>query len=104
MHGFPFSCISVGFAVGGKPVVGVVYNPSVLPSAARPVCHGHFLVTDLPQFPSPDSFLDQLYSAAKGQGSFLNETTRLPLVSPAPSLPSLSRALLGIECTSVKGA
>ena len=46
------------------------------------------------------SFLDQLYSAAKGHGSFMNETIRLPLVSPAPSLPSLSRALLGIECES----
>jgi myo-inositol-1(or 4)-monophosphatase len=73
LAGFPMCCISIGFTVGGVPVVGVVYNP----------------------------FLDQLFSAAEGQGAFLNESARLPLVSPPPSLPSLSQALIGVECKSL---
>lgn len=40
---------SIGFAVGGKPVVGVVYNP----------------------------FLNQMYSAAEGRGAYADDT-RLP--------------------------
>lgn len=65
-------CVSLGFTFNGAPVVGVVYNP----------------------------FLDQLYSAAKGHGAFFNLTTPLPLISPPPVLPSLSQALIGVECAS----
>jgi myo-inositol-1(or 4)-monophosphatase len=50
------------------PFIGVIYNP----------------------------FLDQLYSARKGHGAFLNLTTPLPLHAPSV-LPSLSSALIGIE-------
>lgn len=50
---------------------------------------------------SSERFLDQLFSAAKGHGAFLNETTRLPLVAPPPALTSISQALIGIECESI---
>lgn len=66
-------CVSIGFTFNGQPVVGVVYNP----------------------------FLDQLYSAAKGHGAYFNLTTKLPLVSPPPSLTALNQALIGVECASL---
>ncbi|KAL1412654.1 hypothetical protein Q8F55_000401 [Vanrija albida] len=69
IHGFPMVATSIGLTVGGVPVVGVVYNP----------------------------FLDQLYSAAKGRGAFLNETARLPLTGKAKPLNSLGEALIGVE-------
>ncbi|CDZ96733.1 Inositol monophosphatase [Phaffia rhodozyma] len=69
VHGFPMCCVSIGFTYLGKPVIGVVYNP----------------------------FLDQLYSAAKGHGAYLNESIKLPLVSPPPVLTSISQALIGVE-------
>jgi hypothetical protein len=47
-----------------------------------------------------DSFLDQLFSAAQGRGAFLNESQRLPLVSPPPAIPSISSALLGVGQSS----
>jgi fructose-1,6-bisphosphatase/inositol monophosphatase family enzyme len=56
VHGFPHSCISIGFALKSEVVVGVVFNP----------------------------MLDTLYTAVKGCGSFKNgkrlhvsETTEL---------------------------
>lgn len=27
VHGFPYFCVAIGVCVGGRPVVGVVYNP-----------------------------------------------------------------------------
>ena len=43
-------------------------------------------------------FLNQLYSARTGHGSFLNESTRLPLSHPSPpALASLSDAMIGVE-------
>lgn len=89
VHGFPHACISLGFAVGRRPVVGVVYNP----------------------------FLDILYTGIKGQGSFMernaslsrvegsavtSQKLRLPLagrgdVQEAPALRGLGTALVGIE-------
>ncbi|KAJ6112582.1 hypothetical protein N7512_007906 [Penicillium capsulatum] len=51
VHGFPCACVSLGFAVGRVPTVGVVYNP----------------VTK------------NLYSAIRGRGAFLNREKRLPL-------------------------
>ncbi|KAG8905634.1 hypothetical protein FRB99_008537 [Tulasnella sp. 403] len=74
IHGFPFACISIGVIYLKKPVIGVIYNP----------------------------FLDQLYSALKGYGAFLNSTKRLPLSPPAP-LPSLSSALAGIVIAQEAG-
>ncbi|KAK6201616.1 inositol monophosphatase [Scheffersomyces amazonensis] len=51
VHLFPMICVSIGFTINGKTVVGVIYAP----------------------------FLNQIYSAYKGGGSWLNETTKLPL-------------------------
>lgn len=43
-------------------------------------------------------FLNKLYSALKGQGAYLNETTRLPLTHPSPfPLASLSDAVVATE-------
>ncbi|EHN03017.1 Inm2p [Saccharomyces cerevisiae x Saccharomyces kudriavzevii VIN7] len=44
IHGYPFSCTSLGLAEMGKPVVGAVFNPH----------------------------LNQLFHASKGNGAFLN--------------------------------
>ncbi|KIO33491.1 hypothetical protein M407DRAFT_241070 [Tulasnella calospora MUT 4182] len=68
VHGFPFACISIGVIYQRTPLIGVIFNP----------------------------FLDQLFSALKGHGAFLNLTTRLPLSPPSP-LSSLSSALIGVE-------
>jgi len=69
VHGFPFCCTSIGLAVGGAPVVGVVYNP----------------------------FLGHLYSAAKGRGAYLNQKIRLPITGRPMPLPDLSKALIAVE-------
>lgn len=45
IHGYPYSCVSMGLAVGGEPVVGVVYNPH----------------------------LNMMFHASKGNGSFFND-------------------------------
>lgn len=59
-HLFPMFCVSIALVVGGKPVIGVIYAP----------------------------FLNQLFSACKGRGAFLNETQRLPLINdPIPPMP-----------------
>lgn len=53
-------CVSIALIVGGKPVIGVIYAP----------------------------FLNQLFSACKGKGAFLNETQKLPLIQkPVPPIP-----------------
>ncbi|KAH9854385.1 hypothetical protein C2E23DRAFT_883981 [Lenzites betulinus] len=79
IHGFPAVCISIGLISGQRPVLGVIYNP----------------------------FLDQLYSAVKGDGAFLAQggrtPARLPLAKPR-LLPSLSQGLLGIEWGSDRSA
>ncbi|KAF2969701.1 hypothetical protein GQX73_g3938 [Xylaria multiplex] len=56
-HLFPMFCVSVAFIVGGKAVIGVIYAP----------------------------FTNQLFSACKGRGAWLNETQQLPLIrNPIP--------------------
>jgi hypothetical protein len=45
VHGYPFTCVSIGLAVQQQPVVGVVYNP----------------------------MLNEMFTAAKGCGAFLND-------------------------------
>lgn len=55
-HLFPMFCVSIAFLIAGAPVVGVIYAP----------------------------FLDQLFTACKGRGAWLNEAQRLPLVPGVP--------------------
>ncbi|CAG8613259.1 16960_t:CDS:2, partial [Racocetra persica] len=72
IHGFPFVAVSIGLTINKEPVVGVVFNP----------------------------FLNELFTARKGHGAFLNHTTRLPLSypSPPPVLPSsLSQCLVSYD-------
>ncbi|KAL5601122.1 hypothetical protein BROUX41_005935 [Berkeleyomyces rouxiae] len=60
-HLFPMFCLSIGFAVGGKPVIGVINAP----------------------------FMSQMFSACKGRGAWFNETQQLPLMrSPVPPMPA----------------
>ncbi|GJF00204.1 inositol monophosphatase [Phanerochaete sordida] len=79
VHGFPHVAVSIGLIYKKRPVLGVIYNP----------------------------FLDQLYTGAKGLGSHMTlrglPPRRLPLATPRP-LPSLSQALIGIECGSDRSA
>lgn len=51
VHLFPMMCVSIGFVVGGRAVIGVVNAP----------------------------FLNQTYSAYQGGGAWLNQRTKLPL-------------------------
>nr|XP_031862579.1 uncharacterized protein CI109_002077 [Kwoniella shandongensis]KAA5529651.1 hypothetical protein CI109_002077 [Kwoniella shandongensis] len=62
-------CTSIGLTVKGVPVVGVIYNP----------------------------FLDQLYSAAKGRGAYLNQKQKLPITGRIKPLASLGQALIATE-------
>lgn len=54
-HGFPMFCVSIALSVRRRPVIGVIYAP----------------------------LLNQLFSACKGKGAWLNEHTRLPLLGEA---------------------
>jgi myo-inositol-1(or 4)-monophosphatase len=61
-HGFGMFCVSIALVVAQVPVVGVIYAP----------------------------LLGQLFSACRGRGAWLNESTRLPLlgrqgVGPIPA-------------------
>ncbi|CAK7264481.1 hypothetical protein SEPCBS119000_001009 [Sporothrix epigloea] len=83
VHGYPHACISLGFAVCRKPVVGVVYNP----------------------------FLDMLYTGIQGKGSYMQRNAAQPIPNPkqklplagrgdaqaAPALHGLGTALVGVE-------
>lgn len=70
VHGFPYACISLGFAVGRKPLVGVVLNPAT----------------------------NTLYSAIHGRGAYMNRTTRLPLRGDClEPLRGLDHALVSVE-------
>ncbi|CAG8665015.1 2279_t:CDS:2 [Dentiscutata heterogama] len=74
VQGYPFVAVSIGLAINKEPVVGVVFNP----------------------------FLNELFTARKGHGAFLNHTTRLPLSHPYPPpvLPSsLSQCLVAYGCS-----
>lgn len=65
IHGFPHCCISVGLAINKECVAGIIYNPN----------------------------LQQLFTAKKGQGAFLNG--RQIHVSDIKVLPE---ALVAFEC------
>lgn len=65
-HLFPMFCVSIGFVVASRPVIGVIHAP----------------------------FLGQLFTSCAGRGAWLNESMRLPLVrNPVPPMPE--RAPLG---------
>ena len=78
VHGYPYCCISLGFACAREPKVGVVFNP----------------------------FTGMLYTGIKGQGSFRTNTKlpeeddkriqRLP-IRPAHPLDDLSKCIVAIE-------
>ncbi|KAI9488487.1 inositol monophosphatase [Zychaea mexicana] len=73
VHGHPFVAVSIGLTIGKEPVVGVVYCP----------------------------LMNELYSAAKGLGAFLNENVRLPLFQPTPPpLGDLSECIVATEAGS----
>ncbi|EGS19342.1 uncharacterized protein CTHT_0048000 [Thermochaetoides thermophila DSM 1495] len=60
-HLFPMFCVSIALVLGGEPIIGVIYAP----------------------------FLNQLFTACRGRGAWLNETLQLPLVrNPIPPMPS----------------
>ncbi|KFY21359.1 hypothetical protein V493_07473 [Pseudogymnoascus sp. VKM F-4281 (FW-2241)] len=73
VHAFPSVCISLGFTVGRVPTVGVIYNP----------------------------FLNELWTAIKGQGSFLSQNggpkQKLPLKASPEPLKDLSTCLVSVE-------
>ncbi|KFY97153.1 hypothetical protein V498_02222 [Pseudogymnoascus sp. VKM F-4517 (FW-2822)] len=73
VHAFPSVCISLGFTVGRVPTVGVIYNP----------------------------FLNELWTAIKGQGSYLSQNggpkQKLPLKASPEPLKDLSTCLVGVE-------
>ncbi|ETS83128.1 hypothetical protein PFICI_05004 [Pestalotiopsis fici W106-1] len=82
VHGFPHACISLGFAAGRVPTVGVVYNP----------------------------YLDTLYTAIRGRGAHMTvgrswglgeggkgKVSKLPLAKTPAPLGALDTALLAVE-------
>ncbi|CZR68141.1 related to quinic acid utilisation protein QUTG (inositol-1(or 4)-monophosphatase) [Phialocephala subalpina] len=74
VHAFPAFCISLGLAVNKTPVIGVIYNP----------------------------YLDELYTAIKGQGAYLTRgkfgtKEKLPLKQEPEPLKDLSTCLIGAE-------
>lgn len=71
-HGFPMFCVSIALVVNQRPVIGTIYAP----------------------------MLGQLFSACKGKGAWLNETTRLPFlgqgIGPLPK-NAPGRCIFGCE-------
>ncbi|KAF5864454.1 hypothetical protein ETB97_007557 [Aspergillus alliaceus] len=72
-HIFPMFCVSIGFIVNHKPIIGVIYAP----------------------------FQDQLFSSCLNRGAWLNEKRRLPLIHK-PSIPPMppnapSKCILSCE-------
>ncbi|CAO3616113.1 unnamed protein product [Cunninghamella blakesleeana] len=71
VHGYPFVAVSIGLTINKIPMMGVVFNP----------------------------LLNELYSAAKGLGAYLNESISLPLFAPT-ELTDLSQCLVSTEAGS----
>ncbi|EAW07689.1 inositol monophosphatase family protein [Aspergillus clavatus NRRL 1] len=60
-HLFPMFCVSIGFIVNHRPLIGVIYAP----------------------------FQDQLFSSCANRGAWLNGKRRLPLIrNPIPPMPA----------------
>lgn len=73
IHNFPFSCISIGFTINRKPVVGVIYNPH----------------------------LNLMLHAVKGRGAYLNDE-KFPPVSKSHNNLSLQSSLIALEAGSTR--
>ncbi|KAI8053250.1 hypothetical protein BDF22DRAFT_620082 [Syncephalis plumigaleata] len=74
VHGFPFVAVSIGIVIDGQISVAVVYNP----------------------------ILDELYTAMRGHGAFLNGTHQLPLQpQPLPEI-GLRGCMIGVEYGSIR--
>lgn len=71
VHGFPHCCISIALFVNESPMIGIIYNPNV----------------------------EQLFTARKGQGAFLNGK-RIQVSHET----ELSRALLMVEMGTSRDA
>ncbi|GES59069.1 inositol monophosphatase [Aspergillus terreus] len=70
-HIFPMFCVSIGFLVNHRPVIGVIYAP----------------------------FQDQLFSSCVNRGAWLNETRRLPLLrNPVPPMPAAAPSKCIFAC------
>ncbi|EHA21177.1 hypothetical protein ASPNIDRAFT_54687 [Aspergillus niger ATCC 1015] len=72
-HIFPMFCVSIGFIVNHRPIIGVIYAP----------------------------FQDQLFSSCINRGAWLNEKRRLPLIRN-PTIPPMppnapSKCILSCE-------
>ncbi|XP_053990426.1 uncharacterized protein LOC128890343 [Hylaeus anthracinus] len=69
IHGFPHTCVVIGLAINKEMVIGIVYNP----------------------------ILEQLFTARKGRGAFLNDK---PI--RVSQVQDLSKALVCIESGFIK--
>ncbi|GLA30890.1 hypothetical protein CBS147343_9761 [Aspergillus niger] len=71
-HIFPMFCVSIGFIVNHRPIIGVIYAP----------------------------FQDQLFSSCVNRGAWLNEKRRLPLIrNPTiPPMPSNAPSKCILSC------
>ncbi|OAA43633.1 inositol monophosphatase [Metarhizium rileyi] len=70
-HLFPMFCVSIAFCVEGHPAIGVINAP----------------------------FLNQFFSSCRGQGAWLNQRYRLPLVrNPIPPLPLAAPSACTFAC------
>jgi len=68
VHGLPFICISIALLINKEPVIGVIFNP----------------------------ILNDLYTASKNGGAFLNEKP-LPTIRPIQPLETLESSLVITE-------
>ncbi|KAI9298998.1 hypothetical protein K502DRAFT_298562 [Neoconidiobolus thromboides FSU 785] len=67
VHGFPFVCISIAFVLNKKSLIGIVYNP----------------------------IMNELYTACRGKGAYLNQTQKLPLRNPTvQKIDSIKQCLM----------
>jgi myo-inositol-1(or 4)-monophosphatase len=71
IHNFPYSCISLGFSIEKRPVVGVIYNPH----------------------------LDMLFHAIQGQGAYKNGVKLNNPTTSKPKL-TLQSSLVALESGS----
>ncbi|KAK6465954.1 inositol monophosphatase [Scheffersomyces coipomensis] len=75
VHLFPMTCISIGFTINGKAVAGAIFAP----------------------------FINQMYSAHKNGGAWLNETTKLPLQQTPISIDAPKGCIFSCEWGKQRG-